>query len=124
MWKEFDYKTIEEGVTVLAYHPDWKDDEFCPTGVREGYYYSGEFFSAKYCSSTSNWWSKKGFPTHYMEMPTFQPPSDPSQLDMFETQVKIPQFKDLKFDTLTHKVIWRNQNFKFIMEFIDLRNLI
>ncbi len=120
MWKVFDYKTMPESVIVLAYHPDWQWSDICPTGVREGYYLNGVFYSAKWDNDLDSWFTDEGFPTHYMEMPTFQLPSDPLQLDLFKQHSKrTPQFKCLGFVSLHHKIIWRSQNSKFVMEFMD-----
>lgn len=82
-WQIFDYKTVVEGAMVLAYHPDWECEDFCPEGVREGYYLDGIFYSAKWDNDMDSWYPEEGFPTHYMLKPYFQLPTDPDQLDLF-----------------------------------------
>lgn len=43
---------IPEGEEVLAYNPEWIDEDFCPTGVRIGFCTDGDngktFYSAKW----------------------------------------------------------------------------
>ena len=82
-WKLFDFKTMKEGVMVLAYHADWQWADTCPEGIREGYYLDGIFYSSKWDNDLDDWCSVEGFPTHYMLMPVFQLPTDPDQLDLF-----------------------------------------
>jgi len=84
MWILYDYKKIEAGVPVLAYHPDWICEDFNPKGVRMGYYSFGCFYSAKFSNDTDNWWSTEGNPTHIMDIPKFIEPIDKNQLNVFE----------------------------------------
>ncbi len=50
-WKKYREELPPPGVEVLAYHPDWIDEDFNPTGTRIGFQIEDEDFTSAY------WWN-------------------------------------------------------------------
>jgi hypothetical protein len=79
-WYEID-ESIKppDGMIVLGYSPNWVDEDFNPTGVRECFLNEGEWNSCKWDNDQDTWWNDEtwqqktdGPPTHFMLRP--EPP--------------------------------------------------
>lgn len=65
-WIKIDDKNpLPDGEEVLAFNKEWIDEDFCPTGVRIGFYTDGDdgktFYSAKWNNDQDS------YSTHYEE---------------------------------------------------------
>lgn len=49
-WIEYSKQKPSEGVEVIAYHPDWVDEDFNPNGTRIGFLNDNDEFTSAY------WW--------------------------------------------------------------------
>lgn len=63
----------EEGVTVLAYNPEWVDD-YSPAGIREAFLEDGNVYptiwlTALWDNSLHTWKPDISVPTHWMAYP-------------------------------------------------------
>ena len=61
----------DEGIEMIAFHPDWIDEDFNPKGIRIGFFDGdGSFVSAKWIDHQDSYIEDNTvMPTHYMELP-------------------------------------------------------
>lgn len=74
---EDDLPDINKGV-VLAWHPEWVDEDYCSDGIREAFVYDdGTLWqSAKWDGYSDQWIVDKQEPLMWMPKPTPTPPED------------------------------------------------
>jgi len=77
MWTKNDKRNpiTQDMGEVLAFHPNWIDEDFNPDVIRAGYFNGDDkFYSAKWFNYHDNWEScDKEMPTLYMLYPTVDP---------------------------------------------------
>jgi hypothetical protein len=63
--------TPEEGVEMIAFHPEWINEDFNPKGIRVGFFDGDEsFVSAKWIDHQDSYIEDNTvMPTHYMSIP-------------------------------------------------------
>lgn len=72
-WAIASLATPPHGVPVMFYHPDWIDPDFCPDGIREGFYNGNgtpeDWTSARWNNDQDVWVCDHQQPAHWRSHP-------------------------------------------------------
>lgn len=78
-WKKYKEEKPPVGQEVLAYHPDWVDDDFNPKGVRVGFWDGEDDFTS------AHWWSHQDC---YMTISHFECDDNPAFSDNTKNSIE------------------------------------
>lgn len=84
-WQLFNRKKIEDGVEYFFYNKDWIDEDYPDSkGIRIGIVCDGLCITSVWDNYQDYYKTdEEKFPTHYMEIPVFEEPTDESQIELF-----------------------------------------
>src|SRR4051812_25856443 len=70
-WNAYDKELPPDNIEVLAFSPDWVDEDYNEQGIRVGYLNGDEvFYSAKWCGTHDTWHEDETKPSHWKLRPT------------------------------------------------------